>query len=513
MAGPYRCGHDGTMTNDTPAPSQAPRSSNSFFEWMRGLGITREPGWIGGVAAGIATRLGIDALIVRGIIVVLAILGAPALLLYAAAWALLPDTTGRIHLEELFRGTFDKAIAGIGVMVLLALLPFGRASWGFFPFFDGDWFIGQSLGGLIWAALLIGAAVWLVIWLARKSPSTPAGPPYSSQTAASTEAAGTDGASTQAAGTDTFAAPASASAFVASESATVAPSAPPAPPTGTGDADLAAWKQQQAEWKRTNDEWRRDQNASAHAKQQQAAAERRRINQEAAAERRRIAEERDRITRPGATYTLIAIGFALIAGAATALVLSPFDWTVESKVVASMSASLAVLAIAIIINGFRGKRSGGSSGMAVLLVIALILTSFFGWVRGPLISDRGITWQPTWSAQAQDRTIIAGDTRLDLSTFTEDTAADGSVHYLELTVIAGEVLVIAPADVASTIDVDVTFGSISSGPGTTPRMGADGVGVNREYEFQPRTGDTDDDPQLVVDIHVIAGEVTVTQAR
>ena len=86
---------------------------------MRGLRIPRQPGWIGGVCAGIAARLGIDPIIVRGIVVVIAVLGGPALLLYAAAWLLLPDSYDRIHLQEAIRGNFDKAHAGIGVMFLL----------------------------------------------------------------------------------------------------------------------------------------------------------------------------------------------------------------------------------------------------------------------------------------------------------------------------------------------------------------------------------------------------------
>ncbi|MEP6480047.1 MAG: PspC domain-containing protein, partial [Rhodoglobus sp.] len=78
-----------TKPDVTPPP--APTSTKErFFEWMRSIGIRREPGWIGGVGSGIATRLGIDPLIVRGIIVVAAILGGPAFLLYAAAWLLLP---------------------------------------------------------------------------------------------------------------------------------------------------------------------------------------------------------------------------------------------------------------------------------------------------------------------------------------------------------------------------------------------------------------------------------------
>src|SRR5665213_2958017 len=90
--------------NGTPSsPYGGPRTGLSgrdtrFFDWMRGLHLIRTDGWIGGVCSAIANRLGIDPLIVRGIVVVAAILGAPVLLLYAAAWALLPDAEGRIHL-------------------------------------------------------------------------------------------------------------------------------------------------------------------------------------------------------------------------------------------------------------------------------------------------------------------------------------------------------------------------------------------------------------------------------
>ena len=105
------------MSNKKPdesVPGDVPASENTFFDWMRGLRVPRQPGWIGGVCAGIAARLGIDPIIVRGIVVVLAVLGGPALLLYAAAWLLLPDNYDRIHLQELFRGNFTKAHAGIG---------------------------------------------------------------------------------------------------------------------------------------------------------------------------------------------------------------------------------------------------------------------------------------------------------------------------------------------------------------------------------------------------------------
>src|SRR5690625_5487832 len=60
-----------------------------------------EERWIGGVSGGIAYRLGIDPLIVRGGLVVLTFFGGLGLLLYGLGWAFLPEQVdGRIHAQE-----------------------------------------------------------------------------------------------------------------------------------------------------------------------------------------------------------------------------------------------------------------------------------------------------------------------------------------------------------------------------------------------------------------------------
>ncbi|MGB4136053.1 MAG: PspC domain-containing protein, partial [Microbacterium sp.] len=105
------------------APPPAPRGSDRFFLWVAGLGVARSDGWIGGVCAGIASRWRVDPLIVRGLIVVATLIGLPTILLYAIAWALLPDAEGRIHLRELLRGRFEAAQLGILAMLIIAVLP------------------------------------------------------------------------------------------------------------------------------------------------------------------------------------------------------------------------------------------------------------------------------------------------------------------------------------------------------------------------------------------------------
>ncbi|QIM18012.1 PspC domain-containing protein [Leucobacter coleopterorum] len=110
-------------TTPDPDPQSPPQPTGGFFAWIRGLGIARgSDRWFAGVAGGIAAKAGIDPLIVRGIFVVLALLGGPGILLYLAGWLLLPDFSGRIRLEDLFRGRAEGwTIVAVVVVALMAI--------------------------------------------------------------------------------------------------------------------------------------------------------------------------------------------------------------------------------------------------------------------------------------------------------------------------------------------------------------------------------------------------------
>ena len=102
-----------------PATPGKGAAGSEFFRWVRGLGTTRSSDrWIGGVAGGVAARLGVDPLLVRGVFFVAALLGGAGFVLYGIAWALLPEPDGRIHLQQLLRG----------VRLRLALLDEARDS-------------------------------------------------------------------------------------------------------------------------------------------------------------------------------------------------------------------------------------------------------------------------------------------------------------------------------------------------------------------------------------------------
>ncbi len=85
-----------------------------FFDSLRRTGLVRpDERWIGGVAGGVARRLGLDPTLVRCVWVVLTVFTGLGLVLYGLGWALMPEESdGRIHLEQALGGDFDAGFAG-----------------------------------------------------------------------------------------------------------------------------------------------------------------------------------------------------------------------------------------------------------------------------------------------------------------------------------------------------------------------------------------------------------------
>ena len=438
-------GENSASTGSAPG-GQTPLAGNRFFSWIRGIDIRREPGWIGGVCAGIAARLGIDPLIVRGIAVVIAVLGGPAILLYAVAWLLLPDANDKIHLEEVFRGRLESPIAAIGALIVLSLLPVTQGFWLVGAGFWGvpDW------GGSVWRVLgtlgLLTLLVWFIVWLARRG-TTPVAP-----------------AATR---------PRDASAFVAGETGTSAPFAAPATaaftsaPASATEPELAAWREQQAQVRAEQDAFR-NQQASDKAAANRAAAEEARLKRAAQREVDRAENAR---TRSHPLFSLIVIGLSIVAGGLATVTIANGEITVTAAVV-GLAVMLAVLAIGIIINGVRGKRSGGSAGVAAIVLPVLLITAAASTGESTFVR-----WGPTTvltPTSAQDFAIAGGRVELDLTEMklNNDQGYDEGYESSEvrLNLGAGDATIVLPEGVHTVVSATVGAGSIDA-EGDTSRTG------------------------------------------
>ena len=137
---------------------------NGFFRWVRDLGVNRsEHAWIGGVAAGVGKRFGIDPILARGILLVLCLFGGVGLAAYGLAWALLPGHDGRIHLQEAARGRWSSGMTGAVLFFVVGSI--GRP-WAFDSWSWGGWW-----GGWIVPAVVVGLVLWLVF---SRRPGSPA---------------------------------------------------------------------------------------------------------------------------------------------------------------------------------------------------------------------------------------------------------------------------------------------------------------------------------------------------
>ena len=456
-----------TKTSPPPPPAPAP-SGTRFFAWMRSLNIRREPGWIGGVAAGIATRLGVDPLIVRGIIVVVAVLGGPALLLYAAAWLLLPDENDKIHLEQLLRGVLESPIAGIGVLVLLSLLPVTQGFWYAGSAFWGEPFWGAALGRALWTIVLLGLAVWLVVWIARRA-SRPTVVPATTDARPST---------------------------------IPQPAAPTPPPASAPAADFAAWREQQSAWKAENAAWRQQQNdermAAWRAKHEETMKEQARL--------RALRAEENRRTRSNPLFSILVIGLALLAGGLTAL--APGNGELDvTTVVAGLSVALAVLAVGMLINGIRGKRPGGAAGLAFVIVLPLLAFTFvppnthFQYANGAYFSPQDrLSHSPDIYVAGGGRVVIDLQDYYDNGLANDGEGWDSDNVYFF--VGSGDVTLLLPNDDWSVVNASVLDGKVRVAGSD------DDEGRTLETNFnQPKGTATQ---QLAVHVYLLHGTITIT---
>ena len=150
-------------TPGTPPPS-GPRVTRDEMKDLGRLRRSVTDRHVAGVAGGIARHLDIDPIIVRVALVVATFFGGAGLLLYVAAWILVPEEGTADEPLGLDQRSRTIALAGVGVLALLAAL--------------GDW------AGAFWFPWPLAIGVALVVWFLHRKQQRSGGtahPAYGDQ--------------------------------------------------------------------------------------------------------------------------------------------------------------------------------------------------------------------------------------------------------------------------------------------------------------------------------------------
>jgi phage shock protein PspC (stress-responsive transcriptional regulator) len=155
----HRCRRQDQDMNENEQLSADPQTGlDKIFAALRGIGVRRRTNdtWFRGVCSGFADRLGVDPVIIRVAMVVLALVWGAGISIYLVAWALLPNDRNQIVAERALR---DGDGGSIVVVVLAGLSLFGGSWWGH----DNGW-------GFPWGLVLAGGLIW---WLVQRSSNRP----------------------------------------------------------------------------------------------------------------------------------------------------------------------------------------------------------------------------------------------------------------------------------------------------------------------------------------------------
>ncbi|WP_186812592.1 PspC domain-containing protein [Cellulomonas composti] len=490
----------GTFDAPTGPPPVGPAPGAGFFDGVRRLGVSRaDDRWIGGVCAGAADRFGIDPLVVRAVLGVTILLGGFGLVAYGVAWGLLPERRdGRIHVQELFAGRFDPAVVGAAAFVLFG---FGRGSgspfgWGWGPSGLGVPHVLSAVAGMMWFLLIAGMIVGVVVLLTRRPPAgTPpqadhpvagpgtypaAAPMRPAATAPVTAYPPTAAArppygTPQHPGAGTYAGPLPYAAAARPPYGTApyptSPYAPGPAPTATRTAPAPT---------------------TATPPPMTPPTPRRRAG------------------GPGVAAVGIVVALGLIALAA--LLAADRTGAFDGPVLLTTIGIFVVLAgLGIVVAGLRGRSSGVLGFLAIVALLVSVpvgVAARPGWLweaghDGHLVSSSTVA--PTTRADAEQGLQVGmGDAALDLSAvpMTDDPL------YVPVSVGAGNVHVVVPADAAVEASIRVGAGTVTWDVDGSPEQ-ISGLGLGRRTFQDDAT--RADGAQLVLDVQVGAGEVTITR--
>ncbi|MDQ8040952.1 PspC domain-containing protein [Cellulosimicrobium sp. XJ-DQ-B-000] len=516
-------------------PPRRPSGADGFFDAVRRVGIYRsDDRWIGGVASGVAERFGIDPLVVRGLLFVTFFLSGAGLVLYGAAWALLPERRdGRIHLQEAFRGNVDVALLGAAAFVVVGF-SWGGGWWSWWDALHLGW-----LTGLFWVAAFVTVAVVAVSALTQRGPRGGQGTPPQAPPWPGGPGHGPGGPGHGPGGAGPAQGP-----YAPGHGPTATPGAPaggapsdapwgspgPTYPGGPTTSGTPGGSPVGGAPTRTQDDavWSAEASPYAapapgvtaplpphapYAPSPQGGAPQPPLPPQAARAPRPPKPPRPR--GPGATTTGVVVGLSLLLGALL-LVLDrqgALPWPVFLTW-AGLSGILAGLAI--VVSGLRGRTSGGLGWLAVVLLVVALPASAWRTTPFTVFVDDSVRTVTDGTHRITDPEVAEqgfgvsfGDPRIDLSDLDLSDATAGSPVEVPVRLGAGDATVVVPDGVPVRAEVQVLAGNA--------RWHVDG---DRQeiggVSTQPVTFDNDevqtgDDPLLVLQVEVGAGQVTIEE--
>jgi phage shock protein PspC (stress-responsive transcriptional regulator) len=420
----------------------------NFFNWVRGHGIQRgRDRWIGGVASGIAHRLGIDPLIVRGVFIVLSIFAGIGVLLYGIAWALLPEPDGRIHVQEAGAGRWSTGMTGALITTVLGLPSLGGGFWGWER---------NGFGGFLWTVFWIAGAVYLIYYLSQRDKTRNGAPTMTTSAQPGAASGGTAFAATSTADT----------ASATSPSGSPYATGPYAPGAYDGGADYSPGAY--------------DGGASGSASYGPSGGAPGGFGPGGAGPSGPLPPygpnqpygggyggpaapaPKVRNMGPGAPAVAVTAGLALLVGggikALEAMNITQLGDATNAVVWAS---GAAVLGLGILIAGLRGRTSGI---LGFFAVVALIIGGIFNVVpNGDRFRFQEANWNPASIEQAaQGFDITGGSGTADLTRLNLTPPLRTDV-VIPMDVTASNLTVIIPDTVPVQIRADMTMGNLNEG--------------------------------------------------
>lgn len=480
----------GPFSPDGPTAAVPGTPTVGFFHAIRGTGLYRsDDRWIGGVAGGIAARFGLDPLLVRGAFLVTLLLGGFGLVIYALAWALLPEQRdGRIHLEGLAAGHPDVALLGALLMFIGGV---GNGAWVHWP--------SRAPGvvqGLFWIATVVLVIVVISSLASRRRPAPPytgplptrgpvpapfapyggpAGPPPVPGVPGAVPHAGPGApASTSTPPTSSPGAPITMS---------LPPTAPP-PPAPPYAGAPGPYPPQPYRYSPPPVPPRPVPPPAPPTPPRRG---------------------------PGATTVGITVAVALFVIAGE-LIARRIGWMDGSTAATAAALIVVVFGVAIIVSGLRGRTSGVLGFLAVVAMVAAIPLSFTarnGW--------DGWRWEvaPDAVQAGPGTTVIAdresardgvqvgfGDSTVDLT----EVPLTEQLLTVPIELGAGDLTILVPEGARAAAVVDVGAGQVTWHVGTDDASSS-GLGLG-----QQTFGDTTD-PQLELRVKIGAGNVTIEEGN